>query len=535
MNNLWARIIATLICTALFCCMTMKAVGAMQQGGYKNRMFLRWFRRGDNMYFNRLCVLSLCLALVSAVTSLGFSMFGVIPALYVSALPFIGLLVVFLVVDIKYALKVPIKRTGRFRRLFAVYCLFTACASFLIISLLSFISALNGSAIYALVSFIPFSAMPILLPVLLCGANGLTRIFENARNEKYAKRAGQVLDQRIDLLRVGVVGSFGKTTVKNVLKALLSQKYTVVETPASYNTPIGIAKTVFSEGFENKQVLIAEMGARKQGDISELCDLVKPNFAVFTGVCEQHISSFENIENVFAEKSKILQCGAKVVCAEGLKAQIEEKFGKNAPGVIYPNALTVSNVSLTATETKFNLQIGEKTIAVATKMLGLAAVENILLSVTLACEMGLTAEEIERGIANIPDIPHRLQLLQSNGVYILDDGYNANPRGAKEALVALGRFSGRKCIVTPGIVECGVLEEKINGELGKQIAFERLDKVILVGDTLVGAVKTGYLTAGGEEDKLTVARNLDEAQALLKKWLCEGDAVLFLNDLPDVY
>ncbi len=529
------KIIAAVVCSALFCCMTLKAVGAMQQGGYKNRMFLRWFRRGDNMYFNRLCVLALCLALVSAVTSLGFSMLGVKIALYISAVPFVGLLVVFLVVDLKFALKVPIKHTGRFRRLFAVYLIFTAIASFLIIALIGFLSSLNGSEIYALISFVPFAIMPVLLPFLLCAANGVTRIFENARNERYAKRAGQVLDERKDLIRVGVVGSYGKTTVKNILKALLAVKYEVAETPASYNTPIGIAKTVFADGFEKKQVLIAEMGARKQGDILELCQLVKPQYAVFTGVCEQHISSFKNLGNVFGEKSEIIKCGAKVVCGDSLKERIEETFGADAAGVVYPDLTAVSDMRLTATETKFNLRLGETVIPVATKLLGVVAVENILLSATLAYEMGLTTDEIEKGLQNIPAIPHRLQLIESNGAYILDDGYNSNPRGAQEALAALSRFSGRKCIVTPGLVECGVLEEKINGDLGRKIAAEHLDKVILIGDTLVGAVKKGYLDAGGEEEKLVVARNLDEAKPILAQWVCAGDAVLFLNDLPDVY
>ncbi|MBQ8323039.1 MAG: UDP-N-acetylmuramoyl-tripeptide--D-alanyl-D-alanine ligase [Clostridia bacterium] len=534
MNEWIPMIAAAIVCSGLFCCMTLKAVGAMQQGGYKNRMFLRWFKRGDNLYFNRLCVLALCLALVSAVTSLGFSMLGVKIALYVSAVPFIGLLVVFLAVDLKYALKVPVKYTGRFCRLFAVYLFFTACVSFGFLYLLSFLSSLNGSEIYALISFIPYSLMPILLPFLLCAANGVTRIFENARNEKYAKRAGQVLNER-KIIRVGVVGSFGKTTVKNILKALLSVKYDVAETPASYNTPVGIAKTVFSEGFDKKEVFIAEMGARKQGDVAELCALVKPDYAVFTGVCEQHISSFKSLDNVFGEKSEILKCGATVVCGESLRERITETFGENSKGVVYPDPTAVQNLHLSATETKFDLKIGGKSIPVLTKLLGFAAVENVLLAATLAYEMGLTAEEIAKGLENIPAIPHRLQLIESNGTYILDDGYNSNPRGAKEALAALSRFSGRKCIVTPGIVECGVLEEKINAELGRNIAAERLDKVILIGDTLIGAVKKGYAEAGGEESKLVVARSLEEAKPLLAEWVCPGDAVLFLNDLPDVY
>ena len=139
-----------------------------------------------------------------------------------------------------------------------------------------------------------------------------------------------------------------------------------------------------------------------------------------------------------------------------------------------------------------------------------------------------------RGIEKLEPIPHRLQCTEQNGVYILDDGYNCNPKSAEEGIAALQRFGGRTCIVTPGIVECGVLEGKINRELGKKIAAANFDKVILVGTTLVNAVKSGY-EESGDMEKCTVVSTLDGAKAELSKWLQKGDAVLFLNDLPDVY
>ena len=534
MDNVWARVSASIICAVIFCCITFKTVGAMQQGGYKNRTFYRWLRRGDNMFFNRLAVLSLCLALSTAVTAVTFSFLGRTWALILSAVPFLGLLGVFFAVDLKYALKVPIKLTGRLYRLMAVYFLFTGIISYALIALLSFLAMKNGSDLYGIISYLPFAVMPLLLPYILCLANGVTRIFENARNEKYVKRAGQVLNES-KIIRVGIVGSFAKTSVKNILRSILSERYDVIQTPESYNTPIGVAKTVFSDGFEKKQVLIAEMGARKSGDIKELCALVKPDYAIFTGVCEQHISSFKSLDNVFAEKSEIIKSGARVICAEGLRERVQERFGENPQNVLFIGNDCVTDLCLSATKTQFTLTIREEKIQVQTSLLGYAAVENVLLAASLAKEMGLTAQEIARGIEKIETVPHRLQLTESGGVYILDDAYNSNPRGAAEALAALGRFSGRKCVVTPGIIECGVLEEKINGVLGRKIAQENVDLVILVGDTLVGVVKKGYLENGGEASKLVVARNLDEAKEVLGKWLRTGDAVLFLNDLPDVY
>jgi UDP-N-acetylmuramoyl-tripeptide--D-alanyl-D-alanine ligase len=185
--------------------------------------------------------------------------------------------------------------------------------------------------------------------------------------------------------------------------------------------------------------------------------------------------------------------------------------------------------------TTFTLTVFGEKVPVTTTLLGNAAVENIRLAAQLCIELGMTADEIVRGIEKLEQVPHRLELLENNGVYILDDGYNCNPKGAEEALRALSRFVGRKCIVTPGIIECGILEEKINGELGEKIAKENLDKVILVGDTLVGTIKAAYEKAGGNMEALTIVRTLDGAKALLGEWVQKGDAILFLNDLPDFY
>ncbi len=145
----------------------------------------------------------------------------------------------------------------------------------------------------------------------------------------------------------------------------------------------------------------------------------------------------------------------------------------------------------------------------------------------------MTEEEISAGIEKIEPIPHRLQLIESGGVHILDDSYNSNPVGAAEAVEALKRFGGRKIVVTPGLVETGILDERLNGELGARLAG--LDLVILVGDTLVGAVKAGYTAAGGEAEKLVVRSTLDAAREYLADVVETGDAVLFLNDLPDAW
>lgn len=523
------KISASVFISCLLCLSTIKMLGAMQQSGYKTDGFWRWLKRKDNLLMNRLAVLALCLALASAVTSLCFSFLGTTLALVCSAVPFLALLWVFSEVDGRYALKVAAKTTGRYRRLFAIYHFYTALLSYFLITLLDFLAKWNGSELYALVTYVPFAVMPLFLPLLLSLANATTRPFENKRNEKFVKRAGQVLGES-QTTCIGIAGSYGKTSVKNILKTILAEKFSVVATPSSFNTPGGIARTVCSAEFPGKEIFIAEMGARKRGDIKELCDLVKPTYGIFTGVCRQHIETFGSLENVFEEKSEILKCGAKtVVCSGSLQAHIPQ----NTENVVY--ACGVENLHLEGTKTAFTLLLGKEKIEVKTALLGRTAAENISLAATLAYEMGMTAEEITRGIAKLEQVPHRLELIENQGVYILDDAYNCNIVGASSALEVLGLFDGRKCVVTPGIVECGILEEELNGELGKRIAEGNFDKVILVGDTLVGAVKDGYSQAGGKAENLSVVKTLGGAQALIAEWIQKGDSVLFLNDLPDVY
>ena len=151
----------------------------------------------------------------------------------------------------------------------------------------------------------------------------------------------------------------------------------------------------------------------------------------------------------------------------------------------------------------------------------------------MAYSLGMSREEILHGIAQAGYVPHRLQPVQSGGVTVLDDAYNANIEGAACALEVLRLFAGGKYAVTPGIVELGILEEQENRALGERLAG--LDGVVLVGETLILPVKEGYLAAGGAPEKLHIVPTLAAAHTFLERTLKEGDTVLFLNDLPDIY
>jgi UDP-N-acetylmuramoyl-tripeptide--D-alanyl-D-alanine ligase len=173
---------------------------------------------------------------------------------------------------------------------------------------------------------------------------------------------------------------------------------------------------------------------------------------------------------------------------------------------------------------------------VSTVLLGMHNVSNIIGATCIALEMGLNLEDIFRGIAKIKPTPHRLQpIIGKGGVVVIDDSYNSNPVGSREALNVLSRFdSGRRVLVTPGMVELGNAEDIYNQEFGAQAA-KVCDYVILVGPGQTKAIYKGLINEGFSADKIRLVNSLDEANLQLRNFLRPGDTVLFENDLPDLY
>ena len=533
------RIVSSVVCACVFFVATLKMQGVLQQGAYRSRALLKWLKKRGNLYGETLSIWSGLTLLFCSLVVACFFFLGRQTALALSAIPFLFFAIFFAYVDSKRALKVPLKITPRVRRLSVCYFVILLLASYAAIALLAFLSALINVAWVGFVCYLPFCFFPLFTPYLLSLANTIDGVYERKKNAKFVLSAAEKLKQE-KVIKIAVVGSYGKTSVKNILRDILSEKYAAIATPESYNTPLGVAKTVFSPDFSEKEVFIVEMGARQKGDIRELCEMVQPDFAVLTGVCAQHIETFGSFENVLLEKTEILKSTAKkIVCAGDLKETIETAAWltdeEKKKCVFVDTERLVSTVEYAAEETAFTLSLGGETVGVKTTILGESAVQNIALAASVAVELGLEPSRLNSAISRVRPIPHRLELSQANGVYILDDSYNANEKGARVAIGALERFEGRKIIVTPGIVETGVLDEKINGEFGAALAISKLDDIVLVGETLVKSVKDGYLAAGGNGEKITQVPTLKKAQEWLSKELKSGDAVLFLNDLPDLY
>lgn len=506
----------------------VRILGILQSFGYSGAKLFGWAGKKNNALVLRETLLFMLCALSYAVVALCFSFAGrwaAVAALAAYALFFI----LYAAADKKKAVRSPAVFTPRLKRLYVVLFFITAVVAYLCVTLLNFADCLCGNTVFEILRYLPLSAFPLLSLPLAALANLAAKLYETPHNNSLIRRARAKLAQRGEgLTVVGITGSYGKTSVKHILAALLSKKYRVLSTPRSHNTPLGLALTLNNNNLGDYDVLIAEMGARHVGDIAELCKICPPDYALITGVCPQHLESFGTVENIISAKGEILS--AVKNCAFIAPACFEDfaRFPCQKEA-----AACASDVECTQNGTDFTLTLGGERRRVHTKLLGEHSAGNIALAARLAFELGLSLDDIAAAVGELGFVEHRLQLIESGGIYILDDGYNSNVRGAEEALKVLRMFGGKKTVVTPGLVELGVLEESENYRLGKELVG--LDRVILVGDTLITPVKEGYLKNGGNPALLQTAPSLPAAEELLKGLLQSGDCVLFLNDLPDIY
>lgn len=290
------------------------------------------------------------------------------------------------------------------------------------------------------------------------------------------------------------------------------------------------------------------MGARKVGDIKELCDIVKPTYGIITGVGSQHLGAFKSRENIYKTKKELadfLQTvdGEIVFNAENeyTRKMYDEYKGENKSAISGCEFLSqsgdkvwVEDVLCDSKGLKFILHIGGESASCASKLIGRHNLTNILMCVQMAIKLGLNIVQIAQGIENIAPIEHRLQTIElPSGITIIDDSYNSNESGAKLALQTLNMFSGRKIVATQGIVEMGAEQSRVNFELGESIA-KCADIAILIGVNRED-IRLGMLSGNFCDKNIYLVEHLDNAKELFSAMLRKGDVLLLQNDLPDNY
>ncbi len=380
---------------------------------------------------------------------------------------------------------------------------------------------------------------------LMLAANTALQPVEKRINNWYIADAAKMLQSVHGIKVIGITGSFGKTSAKHFLHRILSEKYNVLMTPGSYNTTLGVVRTIREQLKPQHQVFIAEMGAKQQGDIKEICDIVKPHHAIITAIAEQHLDTFKTLENVRKTKLEL----ADAIPAGGivaLNADYDTIYGSaktwQGTSCFYSvdtekGEYCAKNTEYSAHGMKFEVwHNDQKLMHLETRLMGSYNVSNIMAAVVIAIALDVPYSAIAVGVKRLEPVAHRLDVKRTaGGVTILDDAFNSNPAGARMALDVLGKMAGgSKVVVTPGMIELGDKQEMYNFEFGKQMAAVA-NYVVLVGPKQTAPIYNGLEEAGYNMDQVFVARNLTEATSHLNARLKTGDVVLYENDLPDTF
>ena len=362
---------------------------------------------------------------------------------------------------------------------------------------------------------------------------------EKAISRYYINDAKKLLAAHKNLKVIGITGSYGKTGTKYILSRLLSEKYNVLMTPESFNTPMGVVRTIREKLRGDTEIFVCEMGAKNIGDIKEICDIVNPDCGLITSVGPQHLETFLNVENVLKTKFELYDAVALkdgLVFANGDNKYIANEKGVTLYGTKDNLSFKAENVKGSRNGVTFDLVFDDERINVSSKLLGSHNVLNITGAAALAYKMGVSLKDIAFAISRLAPVEHRLEMKSSvKGSLLIDDAYNANPEGSLEAVNVLSSFEGmQKVIITPGLVELGDKEFEYNKNLGKAAAGV-CDKLIFVGENRSKPLKEGALEQGFSEENIFVAKSFMEAMEIYTQFADSNTVVLLENDLPDNY
>lgn len=361
----------------------------------------------------------------------------------------------------------------------------------------------------------------------------------------YINDARRILRSMPDLKIIGITGSYGKTSTKHYLTRILSEDFDVLMTPGSFNTPMGVVRTIREYMKPYNQIFVCEMGAKQRGDIREICNIVHPTMGIVTAVGPMHLESFKTIENVCATKFELvddLPADGCAVINNDFPAIAERevtntrvlRYGiSNTSGCDY----TATDIHYTADGTKFRVNGPDGfSLDMETRLLGECNISDILAAVVIALQTGVSPDKIRYAVSTIEQVEHRLSMKQTpGGVIIIDDAFNSNPSGSKMAVDVLAHFNkGKRIIVTPGMIELGDQQFRLNKEFGKYLG-DNIDVAIVVGEYNREAIVKGIEESKLKKEDLHVVASFNEAQGVLSRILAPGDAVLYENDLPDTF
>ena len=525
-------------------------VHMLQLESYQGPMYCKWVRRHMGKW--AVYILAGCMGLLLRLAGqflgegLGTAIWRLGDFLYTILMAAFGISAI---KGQKQAVK-PLRYTARVKRLFVPLLLLAFLGPLLRFLLQMRYTNLLNQGIQPWGGWMDYGFWPelirflpgLLLPLTVLLAHLITWPLEKLIQGWYIQDAKKRLRANPDLIRIGITGSFGKTSTKYILGTILEEKYNTLFTPGSFNTTMGVTRVIRESLQPEHAVFIAEMGARHKGDIAELCRLVSPQYGIITAVGKQHLETFGTLENIIRTKGELLKGLEPDGCAflNGddpncrllyEEASLKEKylFGTEGAGLY----MRAEHISAGPDGSRFDLVAADGSrISCETQLLGRHNILNIAGAAALSYRLGLSGDAIAAGIRRLQPVEHRLQLIKGP-VTVIDDAFNANPIGSGEALEVLQSFPGPRIIITPGMVELGEEQAALNRAFGAHMAA-CVDIAILVGPNGKD-MEAGLLEAGFPAQNLLLVDSLAQATEKLPAYQQPGCTVLFENDLTDNY
>ena len=518
-------------------CKTRRYLHMLQQNLYnENNRYLKWVIRNIKLFWD-LDLAACFLSLIGLFVVYDIEKFAIVLILVLSGL------FLFLTYAWRNRLaedqnKKPLVVTKRVKRLIVT-------VSILYLIPTCFLLWQNMDSQFVWGMFTILTVMIVLNPFIIYLANVINYPIERGVYHYYKYKAQSKLKSMPNLKIIGITGSYGKTSSKNILSDILNIKYNALPTPRNLNTYNGLIMTVNNDLTKFNDIFIAEMGAYVKGEIRGLCKLVHPKYAILTRIGTAHLETFGSEQNIIDGKFELIEAlpsdGFAVLNGDDPK-QVSYRL-KNKVKVIWigidnPDVdVRALHIRCSNKGTEFDVKFpgDDKEYHFETRLLGDHNVYNILAGLAFGYEFGISISDLQQAVKGVRPVEHRLELKKLGNFYQIDDAYNSNPVGAENACKVLGMMPGVKVVVTPGMIELGEKEDQYNKKFGEQIA-RVADYAVLIGEHKTKPILEGLLSKGFEKDRIIVLNDVRDAYPFIGKLATNSEVyALFENDLPDTY
>ena len=317
------------------------------------------------------------------------------------------------------------------------------------------------------------------------------------------KTIGKYYRSLFDIPVIGITGSVGKTTTKEMTAAVLGAKFRVLKTQENLNNELGVPLTLLSLD-DRYEAAVIEMGISDFGEMGRLADMVRPDICIMTKIGYSHIETFGDLNGVLRAKSEVFAYirpdGAAVVNGDDELLKVYDPgIHKITFGLDAHNDFRADNVHTEGTETvKFDIVSGSGHFPVTIPAYGIHLVSAALAAAATGRQLGMTDEEIRRGLFSYKPTEGRSNVKDTGFITLIDDCYNANPNSVKAALTSLSSLQRRRVAILGDMLELGEQAEQLHREIGEIAARSGISRLICSGENAV-FIYEGYISADGDD------------------------------------